>query len=221
MAEYLVLVRHGETLPNVLVEKQADGLFYEVSGSDETVTLTDLGVQQIVKVGKWLARLFTKDNPLGRIIVSGYRRTRQSGEHLAQELPYPVLLVEDRRFDKRSYGDFWNITYRGVQELHPEEYARFLAEGPLDYAPPGGENYPQLFARVSDGLSDISKLPGNKLIVCHLVVFLAIQRELEGHADDHVHASYEASALPNAHTRVYKRESPEQPWQPVDVVACD
>jgi broad specificity phosphatase PhoE len=221
MTEYLVLVRHGETLPNILVEKQADGLFYEVSGSDETVTLTEFGVQQIVKVGKWLARLFTKDNPLTRIVVSGYKRTHESADNIEAQLPYEVERVEDRRFDKRCYGDFWNITYRGVQELHPEEYARFLAEGPLNYIPPGGENYPQLFGRVSEGLSDLSKLPGNKLVVCHLVVFLAIQRELEGHADEHVHASYEASALPNAHKRVYKRESPNEPWQPVDDIDCE
>lgn len=218
MTEYLALVRHGETLPNVLVEKQADGLFYEVSGSDESVTLTEFGVQQIVNAGKWLAKLFTKDNPIARIIVSGFKRTHQSADNIETQLPYQPERIEDRRFDKRSYGDFWNITYRGVQELHPDEYARFVAEGPLHYIPPGGENYPQLFARVSEGLADVSKLPGNKLIVCHLVVFLAIQRELEGHEDEHVHASYEASALPNAHMRIYKRESPNEPWQPVEVV---
>ncbi|HEY9730415.1 MAG TPA: histidine phosphatase family protein [Drouetiella sp.] len=216
MTEYLVLVRHGETLPNVLVEKQADGLFYEVSGSDETVTLTELGVQQTVSRGKNLSRRFTADNPIRRIVVSGYKRTHESGGNIASQLSYEVEVVEDRRFDKRSYGDFWNITYRGVQELHPEEYARFLVEGPLNYIPPGGENYPQLFARVSQGLDDFSKLPGNTLIVCHLVVFLAIQRELEGHEDEQVHASYEASSLPNAHQRIYKRESPSEPWQPVD-----
>ncbi len=220
MTEYLVLVRHGETLPNVLVEKQSDGLFYEVSGSDEAVTLTDIGVRQIVKVGKWLSRLFPKDNPLVRIVVSGYKRTHQSADNIEEQLPYQVERVPDRRFDKRCYGDFWNITYKGVQELYPEEYARFLLEGPLDYIPPNGENYPQLFGRVSEGLAEVSKQPGNTLIVCHLVVFLAIQRELEGHADEHVHANYEASALPNAHTRIFKRESADEPWQPADMV-CD
>ena len=80
MTEYLALVRHGETLPNILVEQQAQGLFYEVSGADETVTLTEFGVEQIVSVGKWLAKLFTKDNPLARILVSGYKRTDQSAD---------------------------------------------------------------------------------------------------------------------------------------------
>ncbi len=219
MTEYLALVRHGETLPNILVEQQAQGLFYEVSGSDETVTLTEFGVEQIVSVGKWLAKLFTKDNPLARILVSGYKRTHQSAYHIESQLPYKPGRKEDRRFDKRSYGDFWNITYRGVQELHPEEYERFLQEGPLLYCPPGGENYPQLFARVSEGLADVTKASGNHLIVCHLVVFLAIQRELEGHEDEHVHERYEASALPNGHVRLYKREHADEPWQPVDLVA--
>jgi broad specificity phosphatase PhoE len=218
MAEYLTLVRHGETLPNVLIEQQAEGLFYEVSGSDETVTLTDNGVGQIVSVGKWLAKLFPKNNPIARILVSGFKRTHQSADHIDAQLPYTPTRKEDRRFDKRSYGDFWNITYRGVQELYPDEYARFLSEGPLRYCPPNGENYPKLFTRVSEALAEVSKVSGNQLIVCHLVVFLAIQRELEGHADEHVHSSYEASALPNGYVRLYKRENANEPWQPVDLV---
>lgn len=218
MTEYLALLRHGETLPNILVEEQAQGHFYEVSGSDQTVTLTDVGVQQISNAGKVLARLFPAANPLARIVTSRYKRTHQSADGVEIELGYSPERVEDGRFDKRSYGDFWNITYLGVQELYPDEYARFLAEGPINYAPPNGENYPQLFARVGEGLVDVSTLPGNTLIVCHLVSFLAVQRELEGHADDEVHANYESTALPNAHLRLYKRENASDPWQQVDIV---
>lgn len=216
MTEYLVLVRHGETLPNVLVEQQAQGLFYEVSGSDETVGLTDLGIEQLIAVGKRLAKLFTRDNPIARILTSGYKRTKQSADHIEEQLLNKPERVEDRRLDKRSYGDFWNITYRGVQELHPEEYERFLKEGPLNYCPPNGENYPQLFARVASGLADISKLSGNQVLICHLVVFLAIQRELDGHSDAQVYADYEASSLPNGHVRLYKRDSPDSPWVPAE-----
>ncbi len=147
MTEYLALVRHGETLPNVLVEKQADGLFYEVSGSRSRARSNPSRSQSLacnrssLQESGWRSCSRKTTRLLALLLAdSSALISRRTTSRLSFRTSRNALRITV--FDKRSYGDFWNITYRGVQELHPDEYARFLAEGPLNYIPPGGRELP-------------------------------------------------------------------------------
>lgn len=216
--QFLALMRHGESLSNRDLTVNPCGLYYAVAGSDLSVPLTDEGIRQVDLAGEELARLFPEESPIAQIWDNRFDRVGYSADRVEQKLGYRPRRRSSRRIEKRSYGLFWNLTYRGVQELHPEEYARYLAEGALNYRPPGGENYPDLFARVREFIDiDLEPCEGHQLIVTSLAAILAFHRELSSLPDEEAVRMYEASALPNASIHLYVREGPGHPWQLVPV----
>ncbi|MFX6972947.1 hypothetical protein ABTH74_19365, partial [Acinetobacter baumannii] len=56
--QYLVVVRHGRTLANVLTARPTSEHFYPVVGSDQALGLTETGVFQARKAGDRMAWLF-------------------------------------------------------------------------------------------------------------------------------------------------------------------
>lgn len=212
--QYLALVRHGESFANILTERPTDALYYEVSGSDKNVDITPRGVEQIEHRGDMLRRLFPARNPIQTAHISEFLRVRRSGSIIKGKLGYRVETLTDARLNKRSYGKFWNLTYRGVKTLHPDEFEIFKSLGPMKYRPPGGENYFDLFERVEDYLdSVINPSNGHQLLVGHLVVILAFQRLLEGLSESEVVRQYERVLLPNGHVILYVRQSPTSGWK--------
>lgn len=213
---YVVLVRHGQSESNELLACTEDGFFYSNSGSDPAIQLTRKGVQQGAEVGARLARMFPQERPLKRIIHTRFERVLQTTEQIERQLPYSVARLLDNRLDKRDYGTFWNMTRKGVEHLHPEEWDRYLLEGDLLYRPPNGENYPDQFARVDEFIDEqLNAGDDDILIVGHLLTLLAFKRKLEGISDNEVLRLYEAMSLPNAHILIYCREG-DGPW-----IACD
>jgi Fructose-2,6-bisphosphatase len=212
--QYFALVRHGESFANILTERPTDALYYEVSGSDKNVDITPRGVEQIEHRGNMIHRLFPAENPVQTVHISEFKRVRRSGCIIKKKLGYRVDTLTDARLNKRSYGKFWNLTYRGVKTLHPEQFEIFKSLGPMKYRPPGGENYFDLFERVEEYLdSVINPSSGHQLLVGHLVVILAFQRLLEGLPDSEVVRQYERVLLPNGHVILYVRESPTSGWK--------
>lgn len=211
--QFLVLVRHGQTLPNLLVAESEDELYYAASGSDRNVELTEDGAGEANQAGLHISRFFPETRPIRRILRSPFRRVEQTSDSIAAHLPYEPELVVDERLCKRDYGVLWNVTYRGLEELFPEEHARFQDHGPLAYRPPEGENYPDLFARV-DELYDECIEPSDEtlVVVTHLVVVLALRRRLDGLADEEVLRLYEETALPNGYVLIYERSGPGSQW---------
>lgn len=210
--QYLVLVRHGETLANILVSKPTDKLFYEVTGSDVEVGLTAKGLRQSRRVGRRLARLF-RGRRIGRILVSPFQRINQTATAIEEQLGYRPVRTTDIRLAKRNYGQFWNITYEGVERLYPDEFQKFKSEGALTYRPPDGENYFDVFARIDDLLEQvIEPLQENLIVVTHSVVILAIQRKLEGLSADEVLRRYDEISVPNTYVRIYRRKGKDSPW---------
>lgn len=201
----VVLVRHEESLANASLNSTgADNHFYNVSGSDISVGLTELGLQRSDEIGLRLSQTFTARTPLAVAISSDYRRTTTTRDRIVAALPYAVVTKSDSRLNKRSYGLFWNLTYKGVQDLHPAEYARYLREGPLLYRPPEGENYYDLFARCDSFAQDIlDTTSGDTLVVTHLAVILALRRKLDGLDDNEVARMYEEMSIPNGHCVSY------------------
>ena len=150
LTQYLIVLRHGETHPNVLAQQPTDKLHYEVTGSDQEIGLTSRGLAQIRETCVLFLVPFLREAriQISRIDCSQFKRTREAAQILQETLPNKPPIVQDPRVAKRNYGEFWNITYRGVAELFPEEYDLFRTLGGFQYRPPGGENYLDLRNRL-------------------------------------------------------------------------
>jgi broad specificity phosphatase PhoE len=217
-AQYLALVRHGESFANVEIAKASGGLYYAISGSDRDVGITPAGELDCLRAGSILARLFPRSFPISRLWNSEFRRIWQSSDLIRAHLPYQVSTVIDKRLNKRSYGRFWNLTYEGVRVLHEHEDSIYKALGPLKYRPPEGENFYDLFERVDQFMrTDLNETPGNQLVVGHSAVLLAMQRSLEGLSDIEVVRQYENVAIPNGYVMLYRRARSNQPWKRVQI----
>lgn len=213
--QFLALFRHGESWANVATQQPTDSHYYEISGSDPQVGLTPNGLEQSLGTGCLLARLFPPEAPIDSIRLSPFRRVEQSADQVDNGLGYSPPRKVDKRLSKRSYGDFWNLTYKGLEELYPGEYAAYEKVGKLLYrAPGGGENYPDVFARVAEYIAEeVDPSRENIAIGTHSVVMLAFQRNIEGLSAREVVRRYEDVALPNGQVALYVREDPSQPWQ--------
>lgn len=214
--QYLALVRHGKSYANVEIEKAPGGLYYAISGSDREIGITPEGEWDSERAGRLLARLFPSHFPLARVWHSEFRRIVQSSSIIADCLEYALPVVVDKRLNKRSYGTFWNLTYKGVHVLHRHEHDIFNRLGPLKYRPPQGENFYDLFERVDDCMfSSLNESDGNQLVVGHSAVLLAMQRHLDGLADMDVVHQYETIAIPNGYLMLYRRQNKNSPWKRV------
>jgi broad specificity phosphatase PhoE len=204
--QYVAVIRHAQTIPNILVEQSTDSHFYEVTGSDETIGLTSFGLIQAREAALFLALLFRR-RKIARIYCSQFFRTRSMAEVIQSVLPNKPEIVEDRRIAKRHYGDFWNITYNGVKALYPEEYQRFLLEGGYLYRPPSGENYVDLKLRVLDFVrNEIDSSDENFAISTHCAAALMFEQQLLGEMTDaELVERYDAIGVPNGSVVVYKR----------------
>lgn len=221
--QYLVLVRHGLSLANVHMTQPTDSHYYEVSGSDLQVALTEQGREQAKDVGRKLARLFSKKRRFKSLRLSPFKRVVESSDLIEAELGYSLDRKEDSRLKKRSYGVFWNVSYKGVEELFPDEHARFKAEGDLLYRPPGGENYFDVFDRVDEFLEEEanSNDAGNLLVVTHSVVMLTFQRALDGLSDEEVVRQYHDVSLPNGAILVFRRRHQGGSWTKWEAINID
>lgn len=199
-----------------------DALYYSLSGSDPTVGLTSQGFDEGAAVGDRLALLFPSQKPLRRVYHTSFKRVEDTVKAIDAKLPYDVPRQVDPRLNKRNYGEFWNLTRRGVEVLHPDQWARYLLEGDLNFrAPGGGENYPDVFARVDDFVAtELSAFGENLLVVTHSVVILAFRRIIEGLSDEEVIEQYEHISLANGEVLVYERKE-GQSWRLAQSVSIE
>jgi broad specificity phosphatase PhoE len=133
----LILLRHGETEWNVArrLQGHADS------------PLTARGRAQARAHAHWLAA-----HPPDRILASPLGRTRETTALLREALvegrrPVPEPLWEPA-LKERSMGQHEGRTLAEIAAVEPAEHASRLAD-PWHYRPPGGENYPDLLARVA------------------------------------------------------------------------
>jgi probable phosphoglycerate mutase len=212
--QYLVVVRHGRTLANVLTARPTSEHFYPMVGSDQALGLTDTGVFQAKAAGIRLSWLFARGMPLKTIDCSTFLRTQTTAEIISHHLPYDVDIVSDERLSKRSYGDFWNITYAGVEALYPGEHKLFSEQGEFLYRPPNGENYPDLLFRVNDYLEEkVKNVAGNRCIVTHSAVCLAIEKAICKISDKELLARYNGHQVDNGEITIYWRKAVGEPWK--------
>lgn len=104
--------------------------------------------------------------PSGAVgVVSALRRTRQTYDGLAAAgaaLPTPVVepaLVE------QSFGRWEGLSWSEMERLDPAVHATFW-ENPTRLAPPGGESYAALMARVAAAIAALTERFVGRDIVC-------------------------------------------------------
>ncbi len=135
-------VRHGATGPN---------LAHVRCGGDLDVPLAAEGREQAAETARWLARL---EPPIGLIISSDLRRTRETARIIAAELP-GVEIVVVPGLAERHLGR-WNLM--GIAETQP-----WLDAG---LTPPGGESDEAFTLRVGRAVRSIKPwLPLAPLLV--------------------------------------------------------
>ena len=138
----LVLVRHGVT--GHTVDKRFSG---GLGGSNPA--LTDEGRAQVRAAGEWLAPLA---DSVDVVLTSPVRRARESAELLA-ELIGGHEVVDEPGFAEMEFGRWDGLTFGEVSERHPEDLEGWL--GATDVAPPGGESFEQVQARVQEALQRV------------------------------------------------------------------
>ncbi|MCA9800818.1 MAG: histidine phosphatase family protein [Cyanobacteria bacterium HKST-UBA02] len=218
--QLLALVRHGQSFANVCTSKPTTEFFYEISGSDTSVGITSLGEYESDAAGDLIGRIFPSADPVSEVRVSEFARIKQTAHRIARRLPYRLgAPIVEPRLNKRSYGIFWNMTYAGVENLHPDQYSLYKNFGALKYRPPEGENYFDLFERVDEFFDEeLDQSNGHQLIVGHSAALLAMRRRLDGLSHSEVVRQYNTNCIPNGYVMLYRRLHRNAPWEPLSVV---
>ncbi|MCW2752971.1 MAG: pspA 3 [Marmoricola sp.] len=133
----LILVRHGVT------DHTAGKLFSGGLGGSNP-PLNEEGRAQVRSTGDWLAPLAATVDAL---ISSPVRRTHESAEILGGLLDQPV--VTEPGVAEMEFGAWDGLSFAQVQERFPDELDSWL--GAMDYAPPQGESFEDVAARVIEG----------------------------------------------------------------------
>lgn len=146
-----MLLRHGQT--PMSVQKRYAGR------SD--APLTDVGVQQAAAAAKRLTSV-----GLGVIVTSPLLRTVQTAQEVAAVTGAAV--VTDDGFRETDFGAWEGLTFAEVRERWPAEISAWLADP--DVAPPGGESFTDVSARVTAALDRVlaARAGQTVLIVSHV-----------------------------------------------------
>jgi probable phosphoglycerate mutase len=146
----LYYVRHGETDFNVQGRLQ---------GRRDTL-LNAHGLQQAAKGGATLKELFARDRRQPQefdYISSPLQRARQTMEVLRPAVGLePLGYQVDERLVEIAYGDWEGLTLPEIEERSPGILAR-RERDKWDFAPPGGESYRELTARIGDWYDSLAR----------------------------------------------------------------
>ncbi len=144
----ILLLRHGQTELSV-------GRRYSGHGDPE---LTALGHQQAAG-----AAIRLREVPdIAAILSSPLRRARQTAAAVAETTEAP-LVVRDRLIET-DFGSWEGLTFGEARERDPELHARWL--GSEDVAPPGGESFADVGARIAAELEEIvAAYPGQTVVL--------------------------------------------------------
>ncbi len=179
----LILIRHGQSLANVLFPEADAQELLEValSGRDADVPLTDLGQEQARAVGGWLASLPADRRP-EVVVTSPYLRARETWRLAAEAsgLDTPPPSTDDRLVD-RLLGELEMMTRAAVLARFPCEPARRDEAGIWEYRPPGGESFADIRTRLTSFLEDLHREHSGRrvVIVAHDAVVLMFRAVIE------------------------------------------
>jgi ribonuclease H / adenosylcobalamin/alpha-ribazole phosphatase len=148
-ATRLILVRHGETP----MTKQG-----RYSGRGD-VPLTDEGAAQAMAAGGRVAGI---SRDVTAVLSSPLRRCVQTAEMIAAQVGgVPVTVVDG--LIECDFGAWEGLTFAEVQERWPDEMAAWLNSA--DVAPPGGESFRTVSARVRGAVATAVEAYGGGVVV--------------------------------------------------------
>ncbi|MEM7443699.1 MAG: histidine phosphatase family protein [Pseudomonadota bacterium] len=154
----LYLARHGETVWN------REG---RLQGRLDS-PLTALGMDQAQRIGETLSALIDEPGYFS-LVCSPLGRAYHTMELIAREIDLdPRACRIDRRLKEMSWGRWDGLTHGEIQRYFPDALAE-RDENPWRYAPPGGESYAMVAARLGPFL-DEAVGHGKLIIVAHGVV---------------------------------------------------
>jgi len=185
----LWLVRHGESLANVVRTEAMRGDAHEIdlTQRDVDVPLSARGERQASALGRWFAEQPPEQRPTV-VVASPYVRAVRTAERIAAaggtvagEAFVPGELVFDERVREKELGLFYRLTRAGIEARYPEHWALRLQLGRFWFRPPGGESWADVALRLRAALDDICReYAGERvLVVCHQVVVLCARYVIE------------------------------------------
>lgn len=161
----LLVARHAETSDNAIERWQG--------WNDSPLTL--LGVAQAEALARRLAA-----EPVAAIYASDLGRTAHTARIVAA--PHGLTPHLTPALRERNVGVFSGLTGLEVQARYPQELARRVVDGVLDWAPPEGESFRQILARVLPCLETVRAAHCGRSIV--VVTHGGVIRLLAAYAAD-------------------------------------
>lgn len=181
---------------------------------DAGVELSPTGREQAEALRTWVASL---DAPIDEYWVSPYLRARQTLA-LAVGDDRPALV--DERLRDRELGILDLLTWKGVEELHPEEAARRRHLGKYYHRPPGGESWADVALRLRSFLGEALDRPGpTVLMVAHDAVIMLILHVLLPLDEPELMAFVATHTVRNASVTELVRD--DEGWKVVTFSAVD
>lgn len=189
MPNNLVLVRHGQSEANILVEasKTGDDSLYTddmVNYPDRSWRLTHKGVQQAQTSGAWITQNIIKElGAFDRFITSPYTRTRETAGTLSID---DAIWEENRVIRERSWGEIDSMPRSEFIERYPAN-AQYKKKDPIYWSPPAGESLANVAEnRVRNILSTLHRENSgdNVLMVTHGEFIWATRMVLERWSDE-------------------------------------
>ena len=150
-ATTLLLVRHGVT-PHTAAKKFSGGLKSSNPG------LSEEGRAQIRTTAEWLSPIA---EGVDAVVASPVRRTMESAELIAERLGKTVDV--EPGFAEMEFGRWDGLTLAEVAERDQVGLDAWL--GSLDTAPPGGESFREVEARVLGALDRLREAHAGKTVV--------------------------------------------------------
>jgi broad specificity phosphatase PhoE len=185
MPNHLVLVRHGHSEGNLVVEyaKKGDDRFFTPDFRERPGhrwRLTNNGQKQAVVAGKWI--IDNIGQKYDRYYVSPYVRTRETAALL--NLPDAEWRI-DQRLRERDWGDIGSMPLAEFKKAFPHSALTKEIDA-LYWRPPGGESIADVRLRVRDFFDTLHReCEGQRvLVVTHGEFMWAARAELEYLTDE-------------------------------------
>lgn len=163
----LLLLRHGQSPMSIR---------REYSGSASNPELTELGLQQATRAALRLRQgVDAGEWDISAIVASPQIRAQQTAEEAARVLGLDIETDDELR--ETDFGDWEGLTFSEAHRATPELHSRWLADPTV--APPGGEDFRTVDARVAAARDRITKRYGDStiLVVSHVTPIKALLRQ--------------------------------------------
>jgi alpha-ribazole phosphatase len=163
----LIFLRHGETEWNSLKRYQGH----------TDIPLNDKGREQAQKAAQYLAR----HEELDAIYCSDLSRTRETAQIVAGKVKLPVQI--DARLREASFAIWEGMSFSDVYRHHLQQFNCWYQDI-WKYKMPGGENFTEVWERVSLAIQDITRQDyGSVLVVTHGGVVKALLGKIDPSLD--------------------------------------